>query len=255
MKLSQKRLLFVDDEPGIRKTLPIILRRYGFQVTVCSTLAEAFEAIDTRRFDFLLCDLNIERERDGYEIVRAMRAVNPDCITIVLTAYPDVETAVEGIHLSIDDYITKPTSADALVALLAEKLAARRPKGRILSVSRDQEKLRTWSLLLEAKGYEVTSLFGTENLKNWEKEHFDVALLGRSLSTAEKQRAIETAQQCCVAVISISDNPAEESSNDGADYCLAGDPDAVLKAVAEIIARKSDSEETPPRSASTSQIS
>jgi ActR/RegA family two-component response regulator len=54
-----------------------------------------------------------------------MREVNPSCVAIVLTAYPDVRSAVEGIRLNIDDYMTKPANADELVANLAEKLAAR----------------------------------------------------------------------------------------------------------------------------------
>jgi len=121
--LNRKRLLFVDDEPAIRATLPVILRRYGFIVTVAATVAQALEQISTTEFDLLLCDLNIDREGDGYEVVRAIQKVNPSCVTIILTGNPDVESAIQGIRLSIDDYIIKPTNADTLVALLANKLS------------------------------------------------------------------------------------------------------------------------------------
>ena len=124
MTPTRKRLLFVDDESGIRATLPVILRRYGFTITVAATVAEALEQIQTAEFDLLLCDLNIEREGDGYEVVRAIQKVNPSCVTMILTGNPGLESAVEGIRLSINDYIIKPTNADALVALLAEKLAS-----------------------------------------------------------------------------------------------------------------------------------
>ncbi|MGH9515101.1 MAG: response regulator [Terriglobales bacterium] len=87
--LSRKRILFVDDEPAIRATLPVILQRYGFNVAVASTVAEALEQIKKQEFDLLLSDLNIGGERDGYVVIRAMRDVNPDCINIVLTGYPD----------------------------------------------------------------------------------------------------------------------------------------------------------------------
>jgi two-component system response regulator HydG len=123
--LIHKRILFVDDEPAIRATLAVILRRYGFIVTVASTVAEALQEIQKQEFDLLLSDLNIEGERDGYNIVRAMRKLNPNCINIVLTGFPDEESAAEGLELGIDDYIAKPANADALVAMLAEKLAAR----------------------------------------------------------------------------------------------------------------------------------
>jgi DNA-binding NtrC family response regulator len=125
MKLTGKRLLFVDDERGIRETLSLILLRYGFTV---ATVGEALEQIRTQKFDPLICDLNIEHERDGYMVVRAMREVNSNCITIILTGYPDMESAEEGISLDIEDYIAKPADADTLVAVLAEKLAARQSK-------------------------------------------------------------------------------------------------------------------------------
>jgi DNA-binding response OmpR family regulator len=127
--LIHKRILFVDDEPSIRATLAVILRRYGFMVTVASTVAEAFEEIKKQEFDLLLSDLNIEAEHDGYTVIRAMRQANPNCINIVLTGYPDEESADEGLKLGIDDYIAKPANADALVAMLAEKLTARKKAG------------------------------------------------------------------------------------------------------------------------------
>jgi len=122
MPRLNKRLLFVDDERGIRETLQFILKRYGYTVTLASKVSEALEQIDQHEFDILLCDLNLERENDGFNVVRAMQAKNPRCATLILTAYPAVESAVEGIRLHIDDYIIKPTNADALVALLAERL-------------------------------------------------------------------------------------------------------------------------------------
>jgi DNA-binding response OmpR family regulator len=127
--LIHKRILFVDDEPAIRATLAVILRRYGFTVMVAATVAEAVEEIKKQEFDLLLSDLNIEGKRDGYNVVRAMRQANPNCINIVLTGYPDEESAAEGLELGIDDYIAKPANADALVALLAEKLAGRNKAG------------------------------------------------------------------------------------------------------------------------------
>jgi len=120
------RLLFVDDEPGIRATLPIILRRYGFMVAVAASVLEGLEQIHKQEFDVLLCDLNIEREADGYDLVRAMRHAKPDCIIVVLTGNPTMEAAEQGIELGIDDFIAKPASVDHLVATLAEKLRARR---------------------------------------------------------------------------------------------------------------------------------
>jgi len=61
----------------------------------------------------------------------AIRAIDPYCIVVVLTAYPDVESAIEGIHEGVDGYIIKPANADTLVALLSDKLAKQHRKREI----------------------------------------------------------------------------------------------------------------------------
>ena len=133
-----KRLLFVDDEPSIRATLPALLRRYGFQVTAVATVAEALTAIQSREFDLLLCDLNVERENDGFDVVRAMRESYPRSVVVILTGYPALDSAIEGIRLSVDGYLVKPSSADELVALLANKLAARNEETQHKAVSQQR---------------------------------------------------------------------------------------------------------------------
>lgn len=123
----------MDDEPAIRITLSAILLRYGFIVTAAATVAEAIDAIKTQEYDVLISDLNIAREYDGYDVIRAMREVNPHCVTIILTGHPDMKSAEEGFRLGIDEYIAKPANADTLVAMLAEKLAARQRVGAVSS--------------------------------------------------------------------------------------------------------------------------
>src|SRR2546427_3576119 len=118
-------LLFVDDEPSIRLTLPPLLRERGFQVQVAANVSEALAAIKAQRFDVLLSDINIDRESDGFTVVQAMREANPDAVTILLTAYPAFETAVHSIREEVDDYFTKPADVDAIVSTIDRKLLAR----------------------------------------------------------------------------------------------------------------------------------
>jgi ActR/RegA family two-component response regulator len=121
-----KRLLFVDDEPSIRVTLPPILQKRGFDVRSAASVPEALEAIDTHQFDVLLSDLNLSEEGDGFTIVHAMRAANPNCVTILLTGYPAFESAIEAIHHEVDDYFVKPADVESLISTMERKLAARR---------------------------------------------------------------------------------------------------------------------------------
>jgi len=118
-------LLFVDDEPSIRLTLPPLLQERGFQVQVAANVSEALAAIKAHRFDVLLSDINIDRESDGFTVVEATRKANPDAVTILLTGYPAFESAVRSIRVEVDDYFTKPADLDAIVSTIDRKLLAR----------------------------------------------------------------------------------------------------------------------------------
>lgn len=121
----RNRILFVDDEPNIRLTLPPVLEQHGFEVKTAATVAEAVAQISTSRFDVLISDLNVGENGDGFRVVGAMREKQPDCITLILTGYPAFETAVEALHQRVDDYVVKPVDVDVLINFLRQKLAAK----------------------------------------------------------------------------------------------------------------------------------
>ena len=116
------RILFADDEPGIRMTLPAILEMEGFAVSVAATVPEALAWINREPFDVLLADLNIGERGDGFTLISAMRRVQPHAITLILTGYPDFETALQAIRSQVDDYLTKPTDIKHLVAAIEKKV-------------------------------------------------------------------------------------------------------------------------------------
>jgi ActR/RegA family two-component response regulator len=119
-----RRLLLVDDEEVIRFTLSVILRKYGFEVSVAASVAEALQKITSETFDILLSDLNIGNPGDGLTVVSAMRRTQPKAVTMILTGYPAFETALEAIRQQVDDYIVKPADIPALVRTIESKLAA-----------------------------------------------------------------------------------------------------------------------------------
>ncbi len=119
------RLLFVDDESSIRLTLPPVLQKAGFDVRVAESVSDALFEINSRQFDVLISDLNIGEEGDGFLVTSAMRHVQPDCITFILTGYPAFETALQAIHNRVDDYLVKPVDIDSLTKTLREKLSNR----------------------------------------------------------------------------------------------------------------------------------
>jgi len=141
--MSSLRMLFVDDEPSIRLTLPEILRLHGHEVEVASTVAEALAAIPVRKFDVLISDLNIGNPGDGFTVVSAMRRTQPQCVTLILTGYPGFETALQAIRNQVDDYLVKPTQVEQLVETIERKLSERTPHNPA-PMKRVNEVLREW---------------------------------------------------------------------------------------------------------------
>lgn len=116
------RVLFVDDEPSIRETLPQILALHGFDVVTKAQVAEALAEITTQTFDVLISDLNIGQPGDGFTVVSAMRRTQPQCLTFILTGYPGFETALQAIRSQVDGYLIKPATTSELIEAIEERL-------------------------------------------------------------------------------------------------------------------------------------
>lgn len=121
--MTKPRVLFVDDEPGIRTTLGAILQMHGFDVTTRGTVPEALSTIQKEQFDVLLTDLNIGQPADGFTLVSAMRRTQPDAVNVIITGYPAFETALHAIRAQVDDYFVKPADPVELIQRIQERLA------------------------------------------------------------------------------------------------------------------------------------
>ena len=121
--MAPPRLLFVDDESGIRLTLSAILQQNGFDVTVAASVPDALALIGKNRYEVLLSDLNIGEPGDGFTVVSAMRRSQPQAATFILTGYPDFESALLAIRNQVDDYFTKPANIKTLVRTITARLA------------------------------------------------------------------------------------------------------------------------------------
>jgi ActR/RegA family two-component response regulator len=120
---ARTRILFVDDEPAIRMTLPAILHMHGYEVVAAGTVAEALGIMAQQKFDVLISDLNIGNPGDGFTVVSAMRRTQPDARTFILTGYPAFETALEAIRAQVDDYLIKPADIEGLVRAIEQKIS------------------------------------------------------------------------------------------------------------------------------------
>jgi DNA-binding response OmpR family regulator len=125
------RVLLVDDDGAVRAMMDEALTRKGFEVVTASTVREALARIATESFDVLITDLHMPDPGDGFTVVTAMRHSQPDALTLLVSGYPDVESAMAAILLEADEIIVKPFEIARLTELVHEKVLNRKPTKRL----------------------------------------------------------------------------------------------------------------------------
>src|ERR1700704_4612165 len=121
------RVLLVDDDEAVRTMMSATLERKGFDVVPAASVTEALKLIIAERFDVLITDLHMPNPSDGFAVITAMRHSQPDALTLLVSGYPDVKSAMDAILLQADDIIVKPFEAGKLAELVHEKLLTRKP--------------------------------------------------------------------------------------------------------------------------------
>ena len=111
------RVLVVDDEANIAELLRMALRYEGWDVEVALTGSQAVSAARQHGPDAVVLDMMLP-DFDGMEVLRRMRADQPDVPVLFLTARDAVEDRVAGLTAGGDDYVTKPFSLEEVVARL-----------------------------------------------------------------------------------------------------------------------------------------
>jgi len=124
------RVLLVDDDEAVRSMMGMTLENKGFDVVSAASVTEALKLITTESFDVLITDLHMPNPSDGFAVVTAMRHAQPDALTLLVSGYPDVKSAMDAILLEADDIIVKPFEAGKLAEMVHEKLLARKPSAR-----------------------------------------------------------------------------------------------------------------------------
>jgi DNA-binding response OmpR family regulator len=124
------KVLLVDDDGAVRAMMSAGLERKGFEVVTASNVTEALGRIATERFDVLITDLHMPNAGDGFTVVSAMRHSQPDALTMLVSGYPDVESAMAAILLEADEIMVKPFEIARLTELVREKVINRKPANR-----------------------------------------------------------------------------------------------------------------------------
>jgi signal transduction histidine kinase/CheY-like chemotaxis protein len=107
-------LLVVEDDPGTRAMLEILMRQYGAEVVAVGAADPAFEALSSRPFDLVLSDIGLPGE-DGISLLRRVRAAGHTVPAIAVTAYAGSEERARALGAGFQAWMSKPIDPHALV--------------------------------------------------------------------------------------------------------------------------------------------
>jgi DNA-binding NtrC family response regulator len=130
--MKNRRILVVDDEPGIRRAISRYLESNGYAVDVGESCAAAEVLFRANTPDAALLDYKLP-DGSGLELLERLAEVCPGVPSIMLTAHGSIELAVEAIKRGAEQFLTKPVDLPALLLLIERLLESQRTRRRSLA--------------------------------------------------------------------------------------------------------------------------
>ncbi len=170
-ELLSHRVLLVDDEPAITKSLNRLLRKEGYIIDMCNTGAEGLQILETATepFSLIISDQRMP-EMSGSQFLEQASKIAPDTIRFLLTGYSDLQAVVDAVNKGkINRYLTKPWNDEALllhVRQAIDEVELRRENKRLTQLTKRQNKqLYELGLSLDKKVKERTQKLKESNIK------------------------------------------------------------------------------------------
>lgn len=129
-------VLIVDDDESIRRLLSVVLAREGYQTTTAEDGLLAIDAFKAGAPDIVLMDIRMPG-LNGIEAMQQMHAIRPGATIILMTAFAELDTAIQAIKLGVFDYVVKPFDL-AEINLLVERAWQMRDMRKQIKVLRDE---------------------------------------------------------------------------------------------------------------------
>jgi DNA-binding response OmpR family regulator len=200
------RVLLVDDDEGIREMMGMTLESKGFNVTLAASVSAALKLIATEPFDVLITDLHMPNASDGFAVIAAMRQTQPEALTLLVSGYPDVQSAMDAIILQADDILVKPFDVRGLGELVRQKIENRKPAFR-------SEKERVASILQRCM---------SEIVQDWlERVKKNKALRVISLSDNERTRYLPKLIEDLIIRLRKPNTPGSEDDSPSSAAAVA----------------------------------
>src|SRR5438270_4309459 len=140
------KLLVADDQPHILEALRLLLKPEGYQLEMVRMPALVLEALAHESFDGLLIDLNYTRDttsgQEGLDLVTRVKEIDAQLPVIVMTAWGNIDLAVEAMRRGASDFIQKPWDNARLLATVKKQASAASVRRSEMDIARNvQQKL------------------------------------------------------------------------------------------------------------------
>ncbi len=116
-----KRILIIDDDMDMCNLLGRFLQKKGYETDASHSGNKGIAKFKESKFDVVLCDFRLG-DKEGREVLREIKNVDPHAIVIIITGYSDIKTAVDVIKAGAFDYITKPLIPEEVVNVIGRAM-------------------------------------------------------------------------------------------------------------------------------------
>jgi len=123
--MPDSNILIVDDEESLRLTFEMFLKRAGYEnVRVAETLEQAVDLVNTYPVDLIISDIILGSEK-GTDLLRHIRETGITCPVVMITGFPNLDSASEAVRYGAFDYIAKPVNKEKLLKIVSQALKYR----------------------------------------------------------------------------------------------------------------------------------
>lgn len=224
--IKDSKILIVDDEASIRLTFEMFLAREGYgPIVTASTLDEALQAIKENAFDLIISDIVLEGER-GTDLLAKLRESGITCPVVMVTGFPNLETAAEAVRYGAFDYISKPVNKETLLKFVRQALIHWQLENEKKQLLQENEKFKRY---LEAIFSSVSDAIITidnmmnivqlnETAQRWldvsDRDSLETMNL-ESFSSEMGRACLQDARQVLSSKKEVSEHQVECKKNDG----------------------------------------
>jgi two-component system cell cycle response regulator CtrA len=173
------RVLLVEDDAGIAKSIELMLKIEDFNVYRADLGEEGIDLSKVYDYDIILLDLNLP-DISGYDVLRSLRSARVTTPVLILSGLASIEDKIKGLRLGADDFLAKPFHKDELVARI--HALVRRSKGHaesviavgnlVVNLEARSVELDGQTLHLTGKEYQILALLALRQGSTLTKEMF-----------------------------------------------------------------------------------